>query len=202
VTNYYVSEGAKLLKEKGKTVPYEMTYLEGDLMQRYLHDVKIVQMYALANSSIIYSTISKYMKFKYCSVYNNICNPHNYIETYDKEIILRKGAISAREGEDVIIPINMRDGVILGKGLGNPDWNYSAPHGAGRIYSRSEVKNHYTVSDFKKEMKGIYSSCIGSETLDEAPFAYRDIEYVKEAIKDTVEITDILKPVYNFKAGN
>ena len=152
VTNYYVSEGAKLLKEKGKTVPYEMTYLEGDLMQQYLHDVKIVQMFALANISTIYGTISKCMKFK---VDTSIGNPHNYIETYDKEIILRKGAISARKGENVIIPLNMRDGVILGKCLGNPDWNYSAPHGAGRLYSRSEVKNHFTVSAFKKEMKGI-----------------------------------------------
>ena len=115
---------------------------------------------------------------------------------------MRKGAISAREGEKVVIPINMRDGILLGIGKGNPDWNYSAPHGSGRILKRSEVKNQYTVSCFKKEMKGIYCSCIGKETLDEAPFAYRNMEMIKEAVEDTVDITQVLHPVYNFKAGN
>ena len=199
VTNYYVSEGAKLLKEKGEEVPYEMTYLEADLMRRYIYDVRLVQKYAEGNAEAILKTICKYMKFKFDGWYYI---PHNYIDSFNGEDILRKGAISARSGEHVVIPINMRDGVILGEGLGNPYWNFSAPHGAGRLYSRSEVKNHFTVSAFKKEMKGVYSSCIGSGTLDEAPFAYRDIDYIKEAIKDTVEITDILKPVYNFKSGN
>ena len=100
------------------------------------------------------------------------------------------------------IPANMRDGVILGIGKGNADWNYSAPHGSGRKLKREDVKNQYTVSEFKKEMKGIYSSCVGADTLDEAPFAYRAIGNIVEQIRDTVEVTEILKPVYNFKAGS
>ena len=115
--------------------------------------------------------------------------------------ILRKGAISAKDGEPVIIPINMRDGMILGTGLGNQEWNYSAPHGAGRIMKREDIKSHYTVSAFKNSMKGIYSSCINKDTLDEAPFAYRDIETIKDAIQDTVAIKNVIKPIYNFKAG-
>ena len=117
------------------------------------------------------------------------------------ERILRKGAISAGKDERVIIPVNMRDGVLLGTGRGNEDWNYSAPHGSGRSIRRDEVKNQYTVSAFRNEMKGIYSSCISADTLDEAPFAYRPIEQILSNIKDTVEVTNILKPVYNFKAG-
>jgi RNA-splicing ligase RtcB len=119
----------------------------------------------------------------------------------DIKPILRKGAISAKEGEKVIIPINMRDGIILGTGLGNPDWNFSGPHGAGRIYKRSEVAEHHTVSDFKKAMKGIYSICINKYTLDESPFAYRSIDDIAEVIGETVKIDKIIKPVYNYKAG-
>ena len=102
----------------------------------------------------------------------------------------------------MVIPANMRDGVILGIGKGNADWNHSAPHGSGRKLKREEVKNHYTVSEFKKAMQGIYSSCVGTDTLDEAPFAYRPIDEIVEQIKDTVEVSEILKPVYNFKAGS
>lgn len=115
--------------------------------------------------------------------------------------MLRKGAISAKKNEKVIIPINMRDGIILANGLGNIVWNHSAPHGDGRIMKRSEVKSHFTVSLYKSEMKGIYSTCIGANTLDEAPFAYRKIEDILEVIKDTVEVTNLLIPIYNFKAG-
>ena len=107
----------------------------------------------------------------------------------------------SKAGEPVIIPINMRDGIILGTGLGNPDWNNSAPHGAGRIMKREEVKANYTVSGFKSAMKGIYSSCISKDTLDEAPFAYRDIESIKDAIHDTVHIDKVIRPIYNFKSG-
>nr|MDE6606237.1 RtcB family protein [Lachnospiraceae bacterium] len=116
--------------------------------------------------------------------------------------ILRNGSISSRSGERVVIPANMKEGIILGIGKGNAKWNYSAPHGSGRRLKREEVKNHYTVSEFKKEMKDIYSSCVGAETLDEAPFAYRPIRKIAEQIKDPVEITQIVKPVYNFKAGS
>ena len=116
--------------------------------------------------------------------------------------MLRKGAISAKTGEQVIIPINMRDGIILGTGLGNTDWNCSAPHGSGRIMKREDVKNNFTVSSFKSEMKGIYSSCISKDTLDEAPFAYRNLEDITDVIGETVTIDRIICPVYNFKAGS
>ena len=115
--------------------------------------------------------------------------------------MLRKGAISAKEREKVIIPINMRDGIILGAGHGNKDWNYSAPHGAGRIAKREDIRANFTLSAYKKEMKGIYSSCISKDTLDEAPFAYRKMDEIAEVIQDTVTIDKIIKPVYNYKAG-
>lgn len=123
-----------------------------------------------------------------------------YIEDSGEEIILRKGAISARKGETVIIPVNMRDGILFGTGKGNADWNYSAPHGAGRKMKREDVKTKFTVSQFKSEMKGIYSSCIGKGTLDEAPFAYRNLKEIEEQIGDTAEIRNRIKPVYNFRA--
>ena len=194
VTDYYVDAGARVLKEKGEEVPYPMTWLEGELMENYIADVRVVQEYAQLNREIILTEILKGMKLKETERFSSV---HNYIDVK----ILRKGAISAREGEKVIIPVNMRDGVILGTGKGNPDWNESAPHGSGRSMRRDDVKNHHTVSEFKNEMKGIYCSCIGTDTLDEAPFAYRPIDSLLENIKETVEVTHILRPVYNFKAG-
>ena len=136
------------------------------------------------------------MKWKVEEIFN--CT-HNYV---DAEKILRKGAISAREGEKVLIPINMRDGVIVGRGKGNEDWNFSAPHGTGRIFKRTEVKNNFTLSEFKSAMKGIFSTSISKETLDESPFAYRKISDILPAIAETVEVEKILRPVYNFKAGS
>ena len=205
VTEYYLNEGQKYLKSKGIDIPYEITYLEGELMDNYLHDLQIVQQFASLNRDIILDEITKGMKLKILDSYECI---HNYVNTspdtfntFDSPM-LRKGAISALKGEKVIIPINMRDGIILGTGLGNTEWNCSAPHGAGRIMKREDIKNHFTVSSFKSEMKGIYSSCISKETLDEAPFAYRPIDEITEIIKDTVTIEKIIKPVYNFKAGN
>ena len=141
----------------------------------------------------------KGMKWKVQKVWSSV---HNYIDISGGEPVIRKGAVSAKKQENVIIPINMRDGILIGEGLGNPDWNQSAPHGAGRIFKREDVRQKYTVSQFKAEMQGIYCSCIGKETLDEAPFAYRGIEEIKEAVADTVKIRKILKPVYNFKAGS
>lgn len=200
VAEYYMAAGQKELKEKGITdVPYEMTYLSGTLMDDYLNDIAIVQEYAELNRRVIASEIIKGMKWKEKETVSCI---HNYVDFSGVTPILRKGAISAKEDENVIIPINMRDGVILGKGKGNAEWNNSAPHGSGRIASRDVTLNSHTVSEFKESMKGIYSSCINKDTLDEAPFAYRDIDYIKEAIKDTVDITKLLKPVYNYKGGN
>ena len=199
VTEYYIREGQSFLKEKGEETPYELTWLEGDLMDSYLHDVKVVQEYAALNRELILREILKGMKWKESEREESV---HNYIDTLsDGRLILRKGAISAKEGQRVIIPINMRDGVILGVGMGKPDWNESAPHGSGRKYKREDVKSKFTVSAFKSEMKGIYSTCIGADTLDEAPFAYRDLESILANIGDTVEISEVIKPVYSFKAG-
>ena len=196
VTEYYLNEGQKLLKERGIEVPYELTYLDGTLMDDYLHDLGIVQGFAALNREIIRDEICKGMKWKVLDSYTCI---HNYVDFRPQPPILRKGAISAQKDEPVIIPINMRDGVILGRGLGNAEWNCSAPHGAGRIFKREDVKANFTVSAFKKEMKGIYSSCICKETLDEAPFAYRSLDEIRDAIKDAVVIDKILRPIYNYK---
>lgn len=204
VTEYYLKEGQKHLKEKGLTVPYEITWLEGELMDDYLHDIQVVQQFASLNREIILSELVKGMKWKVLRSYECV---HNYVDSSPETLsifgsaMLRKGAISAKANEKVIIPINMRDGVILGTGLGNTEWNCSAPHGAGRIMKREEVKNNFTVSSFKSEMKGVYSSCIGKDTLDEGPFAYRKLEDIAEVISDTVTIDCIIRPVYNFKAG-
>lgn len=205
VTEYYLNEGQKILKEEGITVPYEITWLNGTLMRDYIHDLQIVQQFASLNREIILEEIVRGMKWKILDSYECI---HNYVDASSQTLdtfgsfMLRKGAISAKTNERVIIPINMRDGVILGTGLGNIEWNCSAPHGAGRIMKREDVKNNFTVSSFKSEMKGIYSSCIGKNTLDEAPFAYRNISDITEVIKDTIIVNKIIKPVYNFKAGN
>ena len=200
VSEHYSKLAYQHLRKMGRDdVPIELSFLTGDNLSDYLHDVSIVQEYAQLNRRIMIKEICKAMKWK--PVEEKSCI-HNYIDNSHSEVILRKGAISARENEDVIIPINMKDGVIIGKGKGNKDWNYSAPHGAGRILSRKEVLESHTVSEFKFEMKGIYSSCISKNTLDEAPFAYRNIDYIKEAVKDSVDITNILTPVYNYKGGD
>lgn len=205
VTDYYLKEGQKLLQTRNIQIPYELTYLEGTLMDSYIHDLTIVQEYANISRDIMIAEICKGMKWKVQDTYSCI---HNYIDTSQAVLeqfgapMLRKGAISAQTGEKVIIPINMRDGILLGTGLGNPEWNCSAPHGSGRIMKREDVGNHYTLSAFKTSMKGIYSSCISRETLDEAPFAYRSEEDIQDVIGDTVCIDKIIRPIYNYKASN
>lgn len=204
VTEYYLKGGQKELKSRGINIPYELTYLQGELKTQYMHDLLIVQEYAALSREIMMSEICKGMKFKILDSYSCI---HNYIDSSSQIIeafgapMIRKGAISAKECENVIIPINMHDGIILGTGLGNKDWNYSAPHGSGRIMKREDVKNNFTLSSFKASMKGIYSTCINKDTLDEAPFAYRSIEDIKQAINDTVKIDKIIRPIYNFKGS-
>ncbi len=198
IATLYMDEAYRKLTEKGIDVPYELSYLEGEDAERYIHDSVITQEYAALNRQAILDELVKNMKWKVDAEYDTV---HNYVSREDGAVIIRKGAASAKKDETVIIPVNMKDGILIGTGKGNTEWNCSAPHGAGRIGSREEIRNNHTVSQYKQEMKGIYSTCINRETLDEAPFAYRSIEYVTEAVKDTVEIRDILKPVYNFKAG-
>ena len=199
VADYYTENARRRLVNMGKDVPYEMAYVEGNMMDDFLYDSAIATAYASLNREIILHEILKGMKWKEVERYESV---HNYLATLsDGTNILRKGAASALEGEKVVIPINMRDGVILGVGKGNPEWNYSAPHGSGRKIKRLDVQNGYTVSSFKKDMKGIYSTSIGAETLDEAPVAYRGIDEILSVIEDTVEVKEIVNPVYNFKAG-
>lgn len=204
VTEYYLTEGQKRLKASGIELPYEETYLTGALLTNYLSDLQFVQDFADQNRKAMLEVILKEMKWK--ALEWTVCR-HNYVDFTPETVsvlgspVLRKGAISAKEGEHVIIPINMRDGILLGTGKGNTDWNLSAPHGAGRILKREDVKSRYTTSQYKKSMEGIYSPSVGPSTLDEAPFAYRSLDEIREAIGDTVTIDKILKPVYNFKAG-
>jgi len=195
VAEIYMREGQKQLKAKGIDVPYELTYLEGQLMEDYLHDLHEIRGFAMLNREIITTEILRGLKLKSVEFWDS---PHNYV---DENRILRKGASSAYEGNTVIIPINQRDGIILGKGKNNAEWNYSAPHGAGRVMNKASVHDNFTMADYKESLKGVYSSTISRETLEEAPFAYRGIEEIAEAIKDTVNIEKIIKPVYNFKAG-
>ena len=199
VSDRYLLEGYRRLKAAGEDIPYELTYLEGELMWNYIHDVQIVKDFATLNRHIMIREICRGMKWK---IEEEWTNCHNYIsETENGKLIIRKGAISAEKGERVIIPSNMKDGVILGIGKGNQDWNCSAPHGSGRILKRTDVKKTHTVSEFKRSMKGIYSSCVSKDTLDEAPFAYRPLSEIQEAIQDTVAVEKIIRPVYSFKAG-
>lgn len=181
---------------KKTAVPYLFSYLEGKDMEDYLHDLRIVEEFAKQSRIAMSEDIMKYMKLHELERFTTI---HNTIDTAHH--ILRKGAISAQKGEVVLIPMNMRDGSLICVGKGNPDWNYSAPHGAGRLMSRGEAKQSFTLSSYKKEMAGIYTTSVNRSTLDECPMAYKDAKMIQKLIQDCVEIKRLLKPVYNFKAG-
>lgn len=196
VAEYYTKLANRCLNEQDREIPYYMSYLETGNLEAYLEDVQALLQYAEWNRQMIIREILKGMKWK---ALDQFSAAHNYVDDFG---VLHKGSVSARKGERVIIPANMKEGIILGIGKGNAEWNHSAPHGSGRRMKREDVKNQHTVSEFKKEMKGIYSSSVGAETLDEAPFAYRSITEIAEKLKDTVEITELCRPVYNFKAGN
>lgn len=199
MAEFYLHLGQKELKARGISAPWPMIWLEGALLHRYLHDLEIVQDYAARNRLAILETLCKYMKWKPVHVFS--C-PHNYVTREEDGYLLRKGAVSARKGERILIPANMRDGILLAVGKGNPDWNCSAPHGSGRLLKREDVAKRYTLSWFKSEMKGIHCTCISKDTLDEAPFAYRDIRTIASQIEAAAEIEKILTPVYNYKAGS
>lgn len=173
-----------------------LSYLQGKNYEDYLNDMKIVQQYAVYNRKAIVDEIVTRMGLKIKEQFTTI---HNYIDL--DTMILRKGAISAQEEEKVLIPINMRDGSLICIGKGNKDWNYSAPHGAGRLMSRKEAKESITMTEFKKSMEGIYTTSVNKSTLDECAFAYKPMDEIIENIQDTVEIVDIIRPIYNFKAG-
>lgn len=190
-----IKELHRAFKAKTPDLPADLCYLSGEWSERYLHDMKICQEFAILNRKTMADSIVDELGLDVHDFFETI---HNYIE-FDTNIV-RKGAISAKKDETLLIPINMRDGCILGVGKGNPDWNYSAPHGAGRVMSRMKARENVSLEDFKKSMSGIYSQSVVEETIDESPFAYRSIDKILDKIEPTVEIKKLLKPVYNFKA--
>ena len=192
-----IQKAIKALKNTKRTgIPKALCYLSGELFDHYIHDMKLIQQFALLNRKAMVDEILRGMGLHVDESFTTI---HNYIDT--EAMILRKGAVSAKAGERLLIPINMRDGSLICVGRGNEDWNRSAPHGAGRLMSRGTAKQSFTVSEYKKQMDGIYTTSVGKATLDECPMAYKRMEDIIENIGDTVEIEKIIRPVYNFKAG-
>ena len=209
IINTYKAEGKrseiqKALKEleekyntKAPDVPEDLCWLYGKFLEDYLHDVEICQQFARRNREKMAEIILERTGLTGIEPFHTI---HNYIDT--NEMILRKGAIAAHAGEKVLIPINMRDGSVIAIGKGNPEWNYSAPHGAGRIMSRSKAKEAIDLEAYKASMKGIYTTSVNEQTIDEAPMAYKSIDDIIDVIRESVDIIDIMKPVYNFKAAD
>ena len=184
------------LRLNHKTAPDSLCHLEGQHLEDYLHDVKICQEFAVRNREIMAGLILKKTGMIGLESFHTV---HNYIDT--DEMILRKGAIAAHAGERVLIPINMRDGSIIAIGRGNEEWNYSAPHGAGRIMSRKTARDTLSLDDYRAAMKGIYTTTATQETIDEAPMAYKRMEDIIDAVREAVDIVEIIRPVYNFKAA-
>ena len=190
------TEIKKLKNTKRTSIPKDMAYLEGAAFNDYIHDMRIAQQFAMMNRKAIADVIIQKMGLHISDEFTTI---HNYIDL--DSMILRKGAVSAQAGERLLIPINMRDGSLLCIGKGNPDWNYSAPHGAGRLMSRAKAKETFGVDEFQKEMNGIYTTSVCYGTLDECPMAYKPIDAILDNIGDTVDVVKIIKPIYNFKAS-
>ena len=201
VANFYQDAGYRNLVSADKaairaqTISHDMAYVSGTLFDDYIHDMKLTQQFAVLNRKAMVQAILKKMKLTPVEAFTTI---HNYIDT--DAMILRKGAVSARKGEPLLIPINMRDGSLLCVGKGNDEWNRSAPHGAGRLMSRKEARNTIPMKDYKAAMKGIFTTCISKNTVDEAPMAYKSIDDIVKYIEQTADIVKVVKPVYNFKA--
>lgn len=192
-----IESAIKALKSGNRTrIPRELAYVEGEAFEDYLHDMKLVQQFAALNRKAMVHELVRGMKWE---VEDSFTTVHNYIDTERR--ILRKGAVSAQAGEPLLIPMNMRDGSLICVGKGNEDWNYSAPHGAGRLMSRGEARKKLTVSEFKKQMKGIYTTTVGEGTLDESPMAYKRMDEILANLGPTADIIKVIKPLYNFKAA-
>jgi RNA-splicing ligase RtcB len=185
----------ELKKLKKPVINKDLAYLIGSDFNNYMHDMELMQKYAVLNRRTMANII---LEKTWLTEYESFETIHNYIDF--NRMMLRKGAVSAEKNEILLIPINMRDGSIIAKGKGNADWNYSAPHGAGRLMGRNEAHRTLDFNEFKEQMKDIYSTSVLSETLDEAPNAYKPMAEILEAIKETAEVIDIIKPIYNFKA--
>jgi RNA-splicing ligase RtcB len=200
VAEYYQDEAWKYTRKHGPSdIPKDLTYLSGKLFEDYINDMKIIQHFALINRKAMMSVIVNELKIPADIIQEQFSTIHNYIDT--ESMILRKGAVSAKKGEKLIIPINMRDGSLIAIGHGNADWNYSAPHGAGRIMSRTQAFASLNMDEYKRAMKGIYSTSVNKETLDESPMAYKKMDEIVANIKPTAAILKIIKPVYNYKAA-
>ncbi len=195
-----ISKAITALKNEYKTkhpdVPFELAYVKDQDFKDYIHDMKLAQTHALINREVIAKVITKKMDLHVVESFQTI---HNYIDT--EHMILRKGSVSAYKGERLIIPMNMRDGSLICVGKGNADWNYSAPHGAGRLMSRAKAKDSISMEDYKKSMEGIFTTCVNTSTIDESAFAYKPMDEIIRNVKDTVDVIDIIKPIYNFKAS-
>lgn len=188
-----ISDAVKALKIP--KIPKYLAYLDGDLFNDYLHDMEIVQDYARTNRAAIIETIDDEMEFCDQDHFETV---HNYVDIAHQ--LLRKGAVAAYQDQRLVIPLNMRDGTLLCRGKGNPDWNFSAPHGAGRAMGRAEAKRRLSLDDFRTTMGGIYTTCVDAGTLDEAPGAYKPVAEIRQYLDATVVVDDVLTPVYNFKA--
>lgn len=193
-----IADAIKNVKAKfGGSIPKDLCYLEGEMRQNYLYDMGYCQYFAVMNRAWIAEKIVRKMGLEMVNAFETV---HNYIDM--RSNIVRKGAISAKKGERLLIPINMRDGCIIGIGKGNEDWNCSAPHGAGRIMSRMEAKETLDLEEYKETMSGIFTTSVCTGTIDEAPMVYKPMQEIIDCIGETVEIERIIKPVYNFKAAD
>ena len=179
------------------TMPEDLCFLYGKYFKDYLHDVEICQRFAKRNREKIAEILLERTGMTGGEAFHTI---HNYIDT--DEMILRKGAIAAHKGEKVLIPINMKDGSVLAVGKGNPEWNFSAPHGAGRLMSRAKAKQTLSMDEYKTMMEGVYTTSVNEATLDEAPMAYKSLDDIIDVIKESVDVIDVMKPIYNFKASD
>lgn len=204
VAKFYQAAGYEQMQMEGVrtsqdviNVPSYLAYVSGQLFEDYIHDMKIVQRYSCLNRKAIMDTILNGLHLYETEQFETI---HNYIDT--DSMILRKGAVSAKKGERLLIPINMRDGSLVCTGKGNPEWNYSAPHGAGRLYSRKAAKEKFELKEFAEQMEGIYTTSVCTATLDEAPMCYKNMNDIVDNIEPTVEINTVIRLIYNFKAGN
>ncbi len=186
---------AREWEKKEPTMPYELCYLYGEFMEDYLYDINICQHFAKRNREKMAEILLQKTGLVEVDSFQTV---HNYIDV--DEMILRKGSVSARAGEKILIPINMRDGSLVCMGKGNAEWNYSAPHGAGRMMSRSAAFEKLTMEEYKKQMKGVYTTCVNTATLDESPMAYKNMDEIVANIEPTAEIIAHIKPIYNFKA--
>ncbi|BAK97703.1 hypothetical protein OBV_05050 [Oscillibacter valericigenes Sjm18-20] len=212
--NYQIQEMIVSLKEQGRLqeiqptitqlkrehpleISKDLAYVEGKLFEDYIHDMKIVQHFAVLNRKAMTDIILTRMGITRAEEFTTI---HNYIDT--DTMTLRKGSVSAKTGEKLLIPINMRDGSLICIGKGNEDWNCSAPHGAGRLMSRKAAFDAFTMAQFQTEMKGIYSTCVVPDTLDESPMAYKSMDEIIRQIGPTADIAERIKPIYNFKAAD